>query len=155
MSTSTKKPRAGLTLEALEDRLALSATVYNGTLFIDGTAGKDNVTVTSSGTDIRVNQNGAVKSFSAASVWRHQVFFYGYAGGEYCSTWLGSLRVSANGMAGNDTLLGDGGKASLAGGAGDDKLYGYSGGDRLFGGAGNDMLFGGDGDDQLYGGAGY
>ena len=67
------------------------------------------------------------------------------------------LSVDASGMmaglAGNDTLLGDGRSNGLTGGSGNDTLSGGAGNDRLTGGIGRDTLNGGAGDDTLNGGA--
>ena len=59
------------------------------------------------------------------------------------------------GLAGNDTLNGQGNHDLLLGGNGDDSLIGEAGSDFLLGGHGNDTLDGGDDDDNLYGGNGF
>jgi serralysin len=61
---------------------------------------------------------------------------------------------SANGMAGNDILLGGDGADQLLGLQGDDLLRGDGGADRLTGGGGNDVLQGGSGADRLTGNVG-
>jgi Ca2+-binding RTX toxin-like protein len=58
------------------------------------------------------------------------------------------------GNAGNDILLGLGGKDRLLGGDGNDDLQGGNGKDRLVGGKGNDRLEGGGGRDVLIGSKG-
>ena len=58
---------------------------------------------------------------------------------------------SANGMAGNDVLLGGDGADQLLGHLGNDLLRGDGGADRLIGGAGDDVLQGGSGADRLAG----
>jgi Ca2+-binding RTX toxin-like protein len=58
------------------------------------------------------------------------------------------------GNAGNDILLGLGGKDRLLGGDGSDDLQGGNGKDRLVGGKGDDRLEGGSGKDMLIGGKG-
>ena len=74
----------------------------------------------------------------------------------------GSAADSLNGGNGNDTLRGNGGDDLLVGGDNDDLIYGGSGNDtllgqggkdRLFGDAGNDTLDGGSNQDELHGGA--
>lgn len=59
--------------------------------------------------------------------------------------------VTLIGGDGNDTLRGGGSDDLLDGGAGDDSLIGGFGNDHLLGAAGNDVLDGGDGDDVLFG----
>ncbi len=58
------------------------------------------------------------------------------------------------GLAGSDTLVGNGGADKLAGGTGNDNLRGGSGSDTLDGGSGDDDLIGDDGNDILSGGLG-
>jgi len=58
------------------------------------------------------------------------------------------------GLAGNDTLWGNGGNDSLSGGDGNDTLNGGEGNDSLIGGLGDDTLQGDSGTDTLEGGAG-
>jgi Ca2+-binding RTX toxin-like protein len=74
-----------------------------------------------------------------------------------------SIRATAYGGNGNDTLIGGGGTDTLYGEAGADNLSGGGGTDYLYGGTekdslngddGVDYLYGGSGDDVLYGGAG-
>ena len=57
--------------------------------------------------------------------------------------------ISADGGAGDDTLIGGAGGDTLAGGAGDDLIDGGAGDDFLTTGLGRDTLLGGDGDDTL------
>ncbi len=59
-----------------------------------------------------------------------------------------------DGLAGNDTLVGERGDDQLLGGDGDDQLQGAEGDDQLEGGSGNDTLLGGLGNDVLDGGDG-
>ena len=59
-----------------------------------------------------------------------------------------SVRLNADGGAGNDTIIGHDGNNYLAGGAGDDILQGGDGNDSLRGDAGNDTLEGGAGQDD-------
>lgn len=55
----------------------------------------------------------------------------------------------AFGLAGNDTLRGNGGTDTLLGGSGDDALIGGPGNDRLVGGTGKDLLTGASGADHF------
>ncbi|KEQ01604.1 RTX toxins and related Ca2+-binding protein, partial [Snodgrassella alvi SCGC AB-598-J21] len=63
--------------------------------------------------------------------------------------------ITSNGDAGNNTLIGWGGKDIMNGGYGNDILWGRNGDDTLNGGDGNDELNGENGDDILNGGYGY
>ena len=58
------------------------------------------------------------------------------------------------GGSGNDSLRGEDGNDSLVGSAGQDSIFGGLGADTLNGNAGDDQLDGGDGNDQLSGGPG-
>jgi Ca2+-binding RTX toxin-like protein len=60
----------------------------------------------------------------------------------------------ANGLGGNDEMIGNNGNNSLAGGEGADLLYGGGGNDRLDGGDGDDLLVGGAGADTFVGSTG-
>jgi Ca2+-binding RTX toxin-like protein len=61
--------------------------------------------------------------------------------------------IRANGLAGNDKIIGANDDDTLEGGDGDDSLTGRGGPDSLNGGAGTDELRGGDDADTLDGGA--
>jgi Ca2+-binding RTX toxin-like protein len=63
--------------------------------------------------------------------------------------------LSADGAAGDDTLIGGSGNDTLAGGDGNDNLTGGSGDDHLIGGSGANILKGGEGADTLDGTGGY
>jgi Ca2+-binding RTX toxin-like protein len=67
---------------------------------------------------------------------------------------LQTVRLVANGGAGNDLIFGGQADDRLSGGEGGDVIYGQGGDDVITGGAGNDLLLGGAGDDELYGEAG-
>lgn len=154
---TTKPSTAGLRLEALEDRLALSSTVISGDLYIYGTSGADSVTVNYevySGVGYyKVTQNGVNSFFRASRVYGGDIGFYGYAGNDYFNNNTG-LRTFAWGMDGDDTLLGSWNNDKLDGGNGRDYLYGYGGNDILYGGLdyNYNYLNGGSGHDSLYGG---
>ncbi|MEQ5869432.1 Hint domain-containing protein [Sagittula sp. NFXS13] len=61
---------------------------------------------------------------------------------------------SLDGGDGNDTLRGAEGNDTITGGTGDDSIYGNGGDDILFGGDGSDSLYGETGNDEVHGGAG-
>ena len=111
-------------IEALEVRQMLSATVNAGILAIDGTAGNDAITVSTSGTTINVDVNGTPQSFDAADPMNP----------------VSSIVV--HGLAGNDTI-------DLSGASSNITAYGDGGDDVLISGAGNDYLDGGDGNDTF------
>jgi len=154
MTAATKKPRTSLGLEALEDRLVLSATIVNGDLVINGTAAADTVVVKGQVVNnigyIKVTENNVTHWFKAAAVWGGDVFFHGYAGDDYFRNDT-TLRTHAWGMDGRDFLVGGSGQDSLDGGAGDDMIFGNAGNDTLDAGDGNDWLYGGVGNDTLLG----
>lgn len=66
---------------------------------------------------------------------------------------LTTIRLFANGGAGQDTITGGRADDELRGGSGNDTLRGGQGNDRLFGDTGLDQLFGDEGADRLDGGA--
>ncbi|MFO0930629.1 MAG: hypothetical protein U0736_26965 [Gemmataceae bacterium] len=150
-----KTLRAGLNLETLEDRLALSTTVINGDLYVYGTNTNDTIDVNYerfSGVGYyKVTQNGADTYIRASRVWGGDVVMYGFGGNDYLNNNTG-LRTWAYGGAGDDALVGSSNNDVLDGGTGDDALSGYGGADSLYGGSGMDTLYGGDGNDTLNGG---
>jgi Ca2+-binding RTX toxin-like protein len=171
MKTTTKMPRA-LTIESLEDRLALSATSASfsgGMIFVNGDNNASNVSIRQSGMSIRVTDstNGFVYSRSfanQAALDAARVQFVGGAGNDRVVNYCRNVALQAWGYGGNDYLEGYDDADTLVGGTGDDTLVGYGGDDRMWGEAGNDVLKGmagndylyaGDNDDDLYGGAGY
>ena len=64
---------------------------------------------------------------------------------------IGSIRLSLDGGAGNDSITGSSGDDTLLGGDGDDIVSGGLGNDSLNGGAGQDRMTGDAGDDSLDG----
>ena len=133
-----------------------------GTLAIVGSNDADNITVAPSGTGtLRVNYNGTIKNFAAASITSVQV--YGQDGNDIITLSTLGIGTYVLGGAGNDTLIGGdqadnlvggGGKDLIEGNAGDDRLSGLAGNDNIMGGGGKDRLYGGDGNDVLNGGTG-
>ncbi len=156
-----------LSLESLSSRTLPSATLLNGVLTIEGTTGRDTITVSQSGTTLtvqgqQINVNGTlVSSVEVGNVTSISVF--GRKGSDTIS--LTGVTVSAflSGGKGNDVLTGgkgddvcDGGSGNdiLSGKAGNDELRGKDGDDTIKGGAGDDICYGGSGDDICYGGSG-
>jgi Ca2+-binding RTX toxin-like protein len=154
------RPRARVGVERLEDRLALSVSVADGTLYIVGSGGPDRATIrfetNSSGVGLfRVVLNNVTTVVRADQVWRSRVIFYGNAGSDFFQNNTG-LMTNAYGGGGNDTLVSGPGADYLDGGAGADQLTSGGGNDVLV--AGDDTspntLNGGTGSDTLYGGLG-
>ena len=67
---------------------------------------------------------------------------------------IGSVRLTLNGGAGNDTINGSNGGDTIIGGLGNDLITGLAGDDTIFGGFGNDVIGGGLGNDSIDGGDG-
>jgi Ca2+-binding RTX toxin-like protein len=111
---------------------AVTASLSNGTLTVNGTAGIDTIAFAPSAQGLGVVGNGRA------------------VGG---SPFNGVRRITVNGQGGDDRVDGSNLAVPLTinGGAGNDVLIGGSGGDTLGGGAGNDNLFGNAGIDVLRG----
>jgi Ca2+-binding RTX toxin-like protein len=161
--SAKNKPRAVLTLERLEDRQNPTAILHNGDIVIyasNGANADDTVTVgyhsANGQTYYRVTENGTQTDFHVDRVWGGWVRFFGYNGDDYFrnDTWL---RTNADGMDGNDTLIGGYSDDFLDGRNGSDVLLGRSGNDVMAAGddASSNLLNGGDGNDYLLGGFGY
>ncbi|HEX3150089.1 MAG TPA: DUF5666 domain-containing protein [Gemmataceae bacterium] len=161
------KPRKILSLESLNDRALPSATLLNGVLTVDGTAGRDVIVVRQSGARLivkgqMIDVNGTlVKSVAASSV--HQVNVAAGAGNDTINLSGVHVPTSVDAGDGNDTVFGGTSDDVIDGGAGNDRInggqgnndeLGGSGDDSLNGGAGNDSLFGEAGDDRLNGQSG-
>lgn len=154
---ATRRPDAGLKLESLEDRLALSVTsaaIENGTLVIRCDDAASQATVTKSGTKYVVKDatTNFQKSFTATAV--RSATFHGNAGDDSFANKVAGLPCKAFGYAGNDTLNGNSAADQLFGGNGDDLLNGFGGDDKLYGHEGDDRMYGGDGRDVIHGGVG-
>ncbi|HEX8342488.1 MAG TPA: calcium-binding protein [Tepidisphaeraceae bacterium] len=152
------------TLENLEHRRMFAAVLGNeqfpNTLYIDGTAGNDVLSLRYRGRQLQVRLNGTLQSFAVRDVTR--VEFQAYAGHDiadgsgiaiptYVNAGAGNDLVV--GGTGNDTLTGAAGKDTLRGGAGKDRINGANSPDLLYGDEGSDVIYGGAHDDQMYGGA--
>lgn len=156
---SSRTPKRALQFDTLETRLVPAAiAVVNGDLKIDGTAGADVVSVRLESGLVKVKENG-IDTFSvAAGTVTGSIRFAGLAGSDRIDN-LTSLRLFANGGAGNDTLGGSTGNDVLEGGLGEDYIFGHGGNDFLYANAANaiagdssyNYLSGGDGLDHLHG----
>lgn len=66
----------------------------------------------------------------------------------------GSAAITADGGAGNDSIVGGSSSDNIKGGSGNDYLQGRGGNDIISGGGGKDVIVGGTGNDTMTGGAG-
>lgn len=121
-------------IEALEQRMMLSATLRGGTLSVSGTRAADAITFSTGTGTLSVTINGQSQIF-ATLVQR---------GGVLVSA---VNRVIVHGQGGNDSIDASGLivnnapiSAWLYGDAGDDTISGSAGVDRIYGGQGNDNL---------------
>jgi Ca2+-binding RTX toxin-like protein len=139
--------------------MVTGAGVHDGTLYVAGTAERDDVHVNRVGKNkIEVYANFLTdrchhRIFDATEIEKIHIVLGDGNDSAYISGNI-DLPVFMDGGPGDDYLQAGGGDAVLLGGAGNDKLIGGWGDDELRGGSGNDYLSGGWGDDQLYGGAG-
>ena len=131
----------------------VSATLNNGTLFIDGSRGNDSIIVIPVGRRISVLAGSKqIGSFASGSVSSIEVF--GSTGNDFIlvSPAIKTATLLDGGM-GNDQVFGGGGPNILLGGPGNDTLVGGIHRDILIGGDGRDTLVGSVGDDILIGGS--
>lgn len=146
-------------LQSLTDNGVVLDT--SGTLFVRGTLGDDQVSISADANFFYARVNGSNVSFSLSLVNRINVLTY--EGNDRISIGDGVGGVVVSAGADNDTIFSNTGDDRLDGGAGDDLIKGNAGNDRLYGGAGddtvygqagNDFIQGGDGNDKLVGGDG-
>jgi Ca2+-binding RTX toxin-like protein len=160
-------------LEALEDRLALSATlggspVYlqDGQIHISGSGTEfgsgysdgsdaDSATVFETLQEYVVNFRNGTYSFAKGEVYAGEVVFKGRSGNDFFQNLTG-LRVQAYAGTGLDTIIGGAANDHLDGGLGYDNIDGGGGHDVLFGGYDTSFnkLLGGEGNDTVHGGHG-
>lgn len=153
-----RSPRRNLELEVLEDRqlLATQATLGAGILHITGTRFADTAVVTRQGDCIQVQSSTQGDRSPRTQRWMaSQVTSILFEGSDGNDTFTNdtSVRSTAYGGAGNDTLTGGSAADQLCGDDGNDRLLGRGGDDTLYGGRGKDYLYGGAGSNALYGGA--
>ncbi len=121
----------------------LATQDQNGNVFVRGEPGlADVVEITSDASQMYVNINNAVRSFSLSTAVRLNI---DTGDGNDTVTIAGSVTkpASISGGNGNDSLVGGAGNDTIDGGAGNDTLQGGAGNDTLQGGAGSDALDGG------------
>jgi Ca2+-binding RTX toxin-like protein len=121
-------------------------------LIVNGTNGKDKITLSKQDQSLVATVNGEPYTFSAAAINNIQIF--GFNNNDIITVGSGVGAANVDGGAGNDRIYGGDGNDSLNGGAGDDLLVGGLGDDTLLGGAGKDKLYGQAGNDALNGGSG-
>jgi Ca2+-binding RTX toxin-like protein len=129
---------------------AVTASLSNGTLTVNGTSGIDTISFGIVGGALAVTGNGkAVGGSPFNGVAR--IVVNGNDGADRIV--LGSIAIPAtlNGGNGNDTLVGGNANDVLSGGNGNDALDGGLGNDTVNGGLNDDVLTGGPGLDSLRG----
>ncbi len=138
--------------------LAVTVGIENNDLVIRGTDGADNVTVSFANSKYTVKITTVVngKAVIKTSTWQPtggDVFFYGNKGNDKFSANNTSIRVTAFGEDGDDTITGGTGNDRLYGNADIDHIQGEDGDDQMFGGKHEDVIEGGLGGDdtRVYG----
>ena len=123
---------------------------------VNGGNGAENFTVTANGARVRFDRVDPAPF--ALDIGTTENLVVNMNGGDDFFSATGNLaaliKITVDGGAGNDTILGSNGIDLLLGGDGNDRLVGEAGNDRLLGGDGKDVAEGGDGNDRLSGGAG-
>ena len=156
------------TVSVKQDKTAVvgGIGVLNGTLYVIGTNGKDEVDIKlksngNAGQVVNVkgqfDKNGTKKQFDldfTPTTIQHIVIMLGDSDDDAKVNTNILVGALIDGGAGNDRLRGGGGDDTLIGGPGRDELKGSDGDDVLDGGADDDNLFGGKGFDVLLGGDG-
>ena len=136
----------------LSAQTASFATLSNGALLINGTAGDDTIAL-NAGTNLTVSLNGDTAApFAVASITSIDV--EAGAGNDTVTLGSGVPGSSVQGGPGDDTIIGGPGNDTLGGGQGNDYILGDGGDDLIHGGAGDDSIGGGQGNDDIFGGLG-
>jgi hypothetical protein len=161
MPRRTNRNRISVAVESLEVRRLLSAALNSGgALIVTGdpvNANTISVGISQDGTSVDVAENNeAVQSFQVSQVKR--VVIIGGSGNDTLTidqtNSAFTIPTRIFGGAGDDSIVGGGGKEFLSGGSGDDTIIAGSGTTIVDGGGGNDSVTGGVGDDSIYGGKG-
>lgn len=164
MPSRPRHPR----IEALLQRILLSVSVVKETLSIEGTGGRDEISLAVHPQVINlmsVKVNGDEKVFLLGSF--KVININTLAGNDfvrvgelydahpaYLNIDLGPGNDRAYGSAHDEKIIGGTGNDRIAAGAGDDYVNAGAGNDVLVGDSGNDTLIGLAGNDAIYGGAG-
>ena len=109
---------------------------------VDGTDGADVVSVSGSGSDLRVSGLAALVSASGAST-GDRLTVSALAGDDVIDASAvpaGAMLLTLDGGDGDDVIIGGGGPDTLLGGAGDDVLIGGPGADVIDGGTGGNIV---------------
>jgi uncharacterized delta-60 repeat protein len=136
--------RRRLTATATADRVRLDS----GTLYVEGTNGKDTIAVTTASGQVRVTLNGVTRTFAASAVFGIVV---GGNGGDDAINTGPTLAAVVFGGAGNDTITTGAAGDFVVGGIGNDTINAGGGDDSAYGGDGDDLVNGQAGDDRVYG----
>lgn len=130
-------------VEQLERRdTPTTAFVSGTTLYVQGTAGNDDILVSQNG-DGTLSVSGVSGTFTA-----NGIIALGYDGDDRIEIDLSVTKKSMiYGLNGNDTLIGSDQNDLIYGGAGDDEMFGRGGTDSMNGGTGTDYFDGGAGFD--------
>jgi hypothetical protein len=145
------KPRRPLSVEPLEGReVPATASLYAGSLIINGANGDDSIIVRQDASKISVDgvqiRDGWRQETSIDATRVRQVVVHAYAGNDTVNFATLKLPAMVWGGLGNDRIYC---------GNGNDVVYGDQGTDTILGGSGNDWLVGGEANDQVWGGAGH
>jgi len=126
-------------------------TWTNNTL--DGTPGKDIVTLQQNETHHIITVNGEVRATPLNS-YGFFTFLLGASPDKFTADADFTVPLRVSGGGGNDTVITGSGNDEISGSGGKDRLYGEMGNDYLIGGGANDYLEGGAGNDTLSAGLG-
>lgn len=154
----TPRLRLAAPLALLALGLPAAPALAGGTVAIDGDAltyagdagDPVNVTISQSGSALRLDENGSRISVAAGSERACRVSADGYRA-DCDATGVERIRVTT-GVQGSDVRIRAALPSRLIGGPGDDLLIGGPADDVIEGGAGRDVLGGGEGADELRGG---
>ena len=149
-----------ITMENLEFRQLLAASVSDGALIVTGTNSSDRIELQLRTQEniirVRVTLNQEQTEFPIAGITNIRV--NGARGNDLIeySGRDGGVPIPGllNGGRGNDTIIGSAVSDVIFGGNGHDRIEGKAGNDILAGGNGNDVIQGGNGNDTLHGDAG-
>ena len=171
-STFTSNDGTPFRISYLSDRIILtveedevcngSVGILNGDLIVNGTLGRDDISVFSIGATIGVTVNqDCSATFDASEVSR--VVVNGFGGADTINASSLAIPTMLNGGFGPDEIFGGMSTNTILGGPGPDTIYGGPlndilnagrGQDTVFALAGDDLVIGGDADDFISGGPG-
>jgi Ca2+-binding RTX toxin-like protein len=148
--------RRAASLETLETRRLLSASLSNGVLTLTGTEAADNFYLNAApGGKLGVYESGKPNVFFTLTSVKKIVAKLG--GGDdalFITAVVGTQPSSIDAGAGNDNITAGDGNDTITTGDGNDIVNAGGGNDSVDTGAGNDQLAGGNGNDTLTAGAG-